>query len=103
MRFGLILLVLLFALLGAVFGALNSEAVELDFYFGSIALAKGGVLLGALLLGWMLGGLLVFASLVLPLRARVRRLNRELRRQPSGATEPAAAPAAPAGVPETAE
>jgi uncharacterized integral membrane protein len=99
MRFGLILLVLLFALLGAVFGALNSEAVQLDFYFGSIALAKGGVLLGALLLGWMLGGLLVFVSLVLPLRTRIRRLNRELRRQPVRAVEADAALTADRPVP----
>ena len=77
MRFGLILLVLLAAATGAVFGALNSQAIDLDFYFGSVTLAKGGVLLGALLLGWLLGGLLVYLSLVMPLRRRVRRLVRE--------------------------
>ena len=80
MRFGLILLVLLFALLGAVFGALNSQAIDLDFYFATISLAKGGVLIAVLLIGWILGGLLVFVSLVMPLRRRVRRLARELRR-----------------------
>jgi uncharacterized integral membrane protein len=80
MRFGLILLVLVFALLGAVFGALNSQAIDLDFYFATVSLAKGGVLIAALLIGWVLGGLLVFVSLVMPLRRRVRRLARELRR-----------------------
>ena len=80
MRFGLILLVLLFAFLGALFGALNSQPVEFDFYFGSAALAKGGALLGALLLGWVAGGLLVFFSLVMPLRVRVRRLAQQLKR-----------------------
>ena len=95
MRFGLILLVLLFALLGAVFGALNSQAVELDFYFASVTLAKGGVLLAALLLGWILGGLLVFLSLVVPLRRRLRRAQRELRRHEALSAEPTPAAVAP--------
>jgi lipopolysaccharide assembly protein A len=81
MRFGLILLVLVFALLGAVFGALNSQPVDLDFYFATLSLAKGGVLIAALLIGWLLGGLLVFLTLVLPLRRRLRRAERELRRR----------------------
>jgi putative membrane protein len=85
MRFGLILLILLFAVAGAVFGALNSEAVDLDFYFGSVVLAKGGALLFALLAGWLLGGLLVYLSLVVPLRRRLRRQARELRRHEDAA------------------
>jgi len=72
MRFGLIFLVLLFAIAGAAFGALNSQAIELNFYFATLTLVKGGVVLGALLLGWLLGGLLVYLSLVLPLRRRLR-------------------------------
>ena len=79
MRFGLILLVLVFAGAGAVFGALNSQPVTLDFYFGSVEVAKGGMLLGALLLGWLLGGLLVWTSLVIPLRSRLRRVTRQHR------------------------
>jgi len=79
MRFGLILLVFLFAGAGAVFGALNSQPVTFDFYFGSVALAKGGMLLGALVIGWLLGGLLVWFSRVVPLRARLRRLSRQHR------------------------
>ena len=90
MRFGLILLVLLFAFLGAVFGALNSQAVEFDFYFSVVALAKGGALLGALLLGWLLGGVLVFLSLVLPLRARVRRLAQRVTQHELAAVDRAA-------------
>ena len=95
MRFGLILLVLLFALLGAAFGALNSQSVELDFYFGTVALARGGVVLAALLLGWILGGLLVFLSLVLPLRRRLRRAHRELRRHEALAAETPSTPDMP--------
>jgi uncharacterized integral membrane protein len=79
MRFGLILLVLLFAVAGAVLGALNSQTVELDFYFVQLALAKGAALLCALLAGWLLGGLLVYLGMVVPLRRRVRRQARQLR------------------------
>src|SRR5262249_17389115 len=92
MRFGLILLLLAAAAAGAAFGALNSPSIDLDFYFTSVSLAKGGVLLVALLLGWLLGGLLVYATLVLPLRRRVRRLVRELaqheRRAETAVAEP---------------
>lgn len=80
MRFGLIvLLVFVFAVAGASFGALNSQAIELDFYFGTITLVKGGIVIGALLLGWLLGGLLVYIGLVLPLRGRLRAQSRRLR------------------------
>jgi len=94
MRFGLIFMVLVFALLGAVFGALNGQSIDLDFYFRSFTLAKGGALIGALLIGWLLGGLLVFFSLVPPLRRRVRLLTRQVRRHEAAAAaveDPAAA------------
>jgi lipopolysaccharide assembly protein A len=80
MRFGLILLALVFAALGALFGALNSETVAFDFYFAESHLPKGGALLLALLVGWLLGGLLVYFGLVLRLRRRVRAQARELKR-----------------------
>jgi uncharacterized integral membrane protein len=79
MRFGLILLVLLFAVAGAVFGSLNGQAIALDFYFGQVVLGKGAALLCALLAGWLLGGLLVYLGLVVPLRRRLRRQTRQLR------------------------
>jgi lipopolysaccharide assembly protein A len=80
MRFGLIVfLVFVFAVAGASFGALNSQAIELDFYFGTLRLVKGGVVIGALLLGWLLGGLLVYIGLVLPLRRRLRVQSRRIR------------------------
>jgi uncharacterized integral membrane protein len=99
MRFGLILLVLLFAVAGAVFGALNSQTVELDFYFVNVALAKGAALLLVLLLGWLLGGLLVYLSLVVPLRRRVRRQARQLRKH-EGTVEAAGAVADATATPE---
>ncbi|HXR62251.1 MAG TPA: lipopolysaccharide assembly protein LapA domain-containing protein [Rudaea sp.] len=94
MRFGLILLVLLFAVAGAVFGSLNGQAIDLDFYFGQVVLGKGAALLCALLAGWLLGGLLVYLGLVVPLRRRLRRQTRQLRQ-----LEPAAVPSDVAGAP----
>ena len=80
MRFALILLVLVFAAFGALFGALNSENVAFDFYYAEVHSPKGAALLAALLLGWLLGGLLVYIGLVLRLRRRLQAQARELRR-----------------------
>jgi len=82
MRLGLIVLTLLFAASGAVFGALNSEGIDLDFYFGVLHLGKGVALLCALVLGWLLGGVVVYLGLVPGLRRRVRALTRELKQRP---------------------
>jgi putative membrane protein len=89
MRLGLILLALLFAIGGAAFGALNGEHVIFDFYFSTLTLPKGAALLCAVLLGWLLGGGVVYVGLVLRLRRRVRVLTRELKHKRS--EEPPAA------------
>jgi uncharacterized integral membrane protein len=80
MRFALILLVLVFAVFGALFGALNSENVAFDFYYAEVHSPKGVALLAALLLGWLFGGLLVYIGMVLRLRRRVLAQTRELKR-----------------------
>ncbi|MEP6938470.1 MAG: lipopolysaccharide assembly protein LapA domain-containing protein [Rudaea sp.] len=80
MRFALVLLVLAFAAAGALFGALNGERVALDFYFAQAQFPKGAALLFALLIGWLLGGLLVYFSIVPGLRRRVRAQTKELNR-----------------------
>ena len=90
MRLGLILLALLFAAVGAAFGALNGEHVVFDFYFSAITLPKGAALLCAVLLGWLLGGIVVYVGLVLRLRRRVRALARELKTRDAQAKEPQA-------------
>jgi uncharacterized integral membrane protein len=96
MRFGLIVfLVFAFAVAGASFGALNSQAIELDFYFGTLTLVKGGVVIGALLLGWLLGGLLVYVGLVLPLRRRLRLQARRIKQFEADSGSADAAIAAP--------
>jgi len=92
MRLALILLALLLAVAGAAFGALNSERIALDLYFAHFSLPKGAALLSATLLGWLLGGLVVYFGLVVRLRRRVRALAREVKRRDVAA---AAKPAPP--------
>ena len=41
---------------GVVFGALNAGQVPFDFGFARLVLPKGGTLLAALAIGWLLGG-----------------------------------------------
>jgi putative membrane protein len=101
MRFGLILLTLVFAVLGAIFGALNSDSIPFDFYFTSVHAPKGAALLLALLLGWISGGLVVYLALVLRLRRRVRGLARELKTRDRNATVDTAAAVVPAAADRT--
>lgn len=79
MRFFFILLALIFAASGALFGALNSDSIPFDFYFAQLQFAKGAALLVALVTGWLLGGMLVYFSLVPGLRRRVRAQAQELK------------------------
>ncbi len=69
-------------LIGAVVGALNRELVTVDFGLGSIATNLGVALIVALLLGVLAGGMAISASLVLPLRRRLARADRERKPQP---------------------
>ena len=72
MRLALIIVVLVFVVFGAVFGALNAERIMIDFYFWQPSVPKGAVLLAAVVIGWLLGGLVAWL-------ARVPRLHRDLR------------------------
>ena len=72
MRLALILVILVFIVFGALFGALNAERISIDFYFVQASVPKGAVLLGAVVVGWLLGGLVAWF-------ARVPRLHRDLR------------------------
>jgi uncharacterized integral membrane protein len=64
---------LLLFFIGVVFGALNRQQVQIDFWFRSVEARLGSVLLMALLAGALLGGLVVTVAVVWPLR---RRLNK---------------------------
>jgi uncharacterized integral membrane protein len=59
--------------MGIAIGALNTEPVRLDLGFAFIPTSLGIAVLAALLLGVVVGGLALTASVILPLRQRLRR------------------------------
>ncbi|KGM57654.1 hypothetical protein N799_00210 [Lysobacter arseniciresistens ZS79] len=61
---------------GAVVGALNRQPVSIDLGFAHLPTNLGVALIIALLLGVLLGGLVISASVVLPLRRRLARAER---------------------------
>ena len=81
MRAFWIVAALLFAAVGAVFGALNGDPVALDFYFFDASLPKAAALLAALFSGWLLGGIVLWLAVVMPLRRRLSRQRREFSRR----------------------
>jgi uncharacterized integral membrane protein len=95
MRFGVVVSILLSVAFGATFGALNSERITFDFHFFDLQLPKGAALLAALLLGWILGGLLVWFARVRRLRGELRRCQRQLRETKAGIAADAARNAVP--------
>lgn len=60
-------------LLGALVGALNTQAVALDLGMTTIHASLGLSVLVALLLGVVVGGGIVSIAVVVPLRRRLRR------------------------------
>ncbi|TDR39170.1 uncharacterized protein DUF1049 [Tahibacter aquaticus] len=74
---------LLFVIAGALFGALNSEQLSLDFYAVQLSLPKGAALLAAVLFGWLVGGLVLWLAVVVPLKRRFAQQRRDhARREP---------------------
>ena len=67
------LIALCFVMLGVVFGALNKQRVRVDLWFDSIDGHLGLVLLSVLVLGALIGGVVVTAGVVWPLRRRIHR------------------------------
>ena len=57
MRLIAIIFLLLFIAAGIVFGALNADLVPFDLGFAQLSLPKGGAMLAAVLVGWVLGGI----------------------------------------------
>lgn len=77
MRFIRFLIAFACLAVGAIVGALNVQVVHIDFGVGIVAATLGVVLLVALLIGVAVGGLAVTASLVLPLRRRLARAEKQ--------------------------
>lgn len=57
MRLLAITFLLIFIAAGIVLGALNADLVGYDLGFARLQLPKGAALLGAVVVGWLLGGL----------------------------------------------
>jgi uncharacterized integral membrane protein len=79
MRLALILVILVFVVFGALFGALNAERITLDLYFVQPSVPKGALLLSAVVVGWMLGGLVAWFGRVPRLRRDLRNTQHQLR------------------------
>jgi uncharacterized integral membrane protein len=77
MRLALVILIILFVVLGAIFGALNSERIVLDLYFWQPSVPKGALILTAVVIGWLAGGIVAW----LAPRPRIHRELRETRRR----------------------
>jgi uncharacterized integral membrane protein len=60
---------------GIAVGGLNTQAVRLDLGFVQLPTSLGVAVLVAVLLGVVIGGLALTASVVLPLRQRLRRVE----------------------------
>ncbi len=73
MRLIRFLIALLCIVAGVIVGALNPQPVSLDFGFVTLQGTLGVSLLIALLVGAIAGGLMLAASVVLPLRQQLRR------------------------------
>ncbi|QDH70091.1 lipopolysaccharide assembly protein LapA domain-containing protein [Marilutibacter alkalisoli] len=63
---------------GAIVGALNRGPVTVDFAVAQVGTTLGVVLLVSLLAGVLLGGLAITAGIVLPLRKRLARAEKQL-------------------------
>ena len=81
MRLLVILVLLFFVAAGIVLGALNADLVSYDLAFVRLVLPKGAALLGALLVGWLLGGLTAWLGTRWTL-GRSRRKLAEARKPP---------------------
>ena len=75
MRLIRLLIAVLCLAVGVVVGALNHQPVVIDLGFDTLHATLGVSVLVALLLGALIGGLAVTASVVLPLRQRLRRVG----------------------------
>lgn len=68
--------------LGAVVGALNRQLISIDLGIVHVPTNLGVALIVSLLIGVLIGGLAISASLVLPLRRRLARAERQQRVSP---------------------
>lgn len=84
MRLLAIIILLVFIAAGVVLGALNADMVGYDFSFIQIRLPKGAALLGAVVVGWLLGGLTAWLGVSVSQRSQRRQKTRADKKLPAG-------------------
>lgn len=72
MRLLAIIIFVIFIAIGVVLGALNADLVGYDLAFVQVRLPKGAALLGAVVIGWLLGGLTAWLGVSTRQRRQVR-------------------------------
>ena len=70
------LIALAFIMMGIVFGALNRDVMRIDLFFTTLQASVGLTVLLVLLLGCLLGGLVVLATVVWPMRANLTKAEK---------------------------
>jgi uncharacterized membrane protein YciS (DUF1049 family) len=90
-----LLIAFAFIALGATVGALNRQEIAIDFAAFHLSTTLGVAMLVSLLVGVILGGTAIAASVVLPLRRQLARQQRLLASTPAPAGDgvPTSAPA----------
>lgn len=83
MRLLVIFVLVLFIAAGIVLGALNADLVDYDLAFVRFQWPKGAALLGALAIGWVLGGLTAWLGVSLGRRRRGAQGTRGDTRRPA--------------------
>ena len=76
-----ILVAILVVFAAIVFSATNTATVALDLYFTTCHVPVGVLVLASLFAGCVLGGLVLYPGVIVPLRMRAANLRRELDRR----------------------
>ena len=66
------------AFVGVVFSAINLDDVALDFFYFTIRVPAGVLVLASVLLGFVLSGVFLYAGVIVPLRMRLGTARREV-------------------------
>jgi uncharacterized integral membrane protein len=82
MRLLAIIILLIFIATGIALGGLNADLVGYDLAFFRVQLPKGAALLGAVVIGWLLGGLTAWLGVSSRQRRQQARADKKLSATP---------------------